>query len=222
MTLILISSSLIILALFILTLLSSFASQKSILRSFSLISNIKSFMKIREDESLSYLRGIKTISYMSVIFLHVLLFSYYFPSRNSKDLYDIQGGFAKNTMVASFSGLSVCYTIGSLLATKAIVKLLKMWEIIIYLLKITKNIFSKKFNIPMLYIYRCISVIPSLFFILFIEKFIIHNWLSQFINAPFFYPSQMEKICSNLWMPLTFLQNYMHSLTEGVSLFLFS
>ena len=73
----------------------------------------------------------------------------------------------------------------------------------------------------MLYIYRCISVIPSLFFILCIEKFIIHNWLSQFINAPFFYPSQMEKICSNLWMPLTFLQNYMHSLTEGVSVFLF-
>lgn len=67
----------------------------------------------------------------------------------------------------------------------------------------------------MLYFYRCISVIPSLFFVLFIEKFIIHNWLSKFIHAPFFYPSQMEKICSNLWMPLTFVQNYLYSLTEG-------
>ena len=162
------------------TLLSSFASQKSILRSFSLIANIKSFIKIREDESLSYLRGIKAFSYISVIFLHVLLFSYYFPSRNSKDLYDIQEGFAKNTMVASFSGLSVCYTIGSLLATKAIVKLLKMWEMFNYLLKLTKIILARNSTSQC-----CIFIDASVSFLHSSSSFVSRNLssITGFLNS---------------------------------------
>lgn len=156
---------LIILTLFTMTILTScLFSQKSILKSFSLVRNLGSFFKVREDESMSYLRGIKTISYLSVIFLHVLLFSYYYPSNNSQKVYEFRNGLAKNTMVSSFSGLSVCYTIGSLLATKAIIKLIKMWVMILKELIFNKFFILEENSIFHLSIFIASSVLFPLYY----------------------------------------------------------
>ena len=186
----------------IVSTIKSYRNQESIYSSFSLIRNIKNlFHDEYNDDTIAYLRGIKTISLYISTFVHLIILSFYVPTKNSQNILAYHQGEYEMVISQGPAGAVFCQLITSFLLTRALWKMLD----------------HKKMNIPMLYIYRYFRIVPILVFVMVVEKFIIQGWLSELIEAPYFFPNQFSSIYKFFWLPLLQVQNYFIDLKESVS-----
>lgn len=190
------------LVLAIISTIKSRRNKTSIWSSFSLAQNIKNlFQDEIKDDSTAYLRGVRTIAFFVTAFMHIILACLYYPSTNSKDVYDYYNGSYKLVVSQAPAGASLCTMITSFLLTRTLWKMIEM----------------KRLNIPLLYIYRYLRIVPLIFFLMVVEKFVMQEWISTFLEAPYFFPNQFSRIFKYYWMPLLQIQNYFVDIRETVS-----
>lgn len=174
----------------------------TIYSSFCIIENVKSiFHDESKDETVAYLRGVKAIGYLVTGFVHMILASLYYPSTNSKNVLEYHKGAFELVSSQGGGGASMCTIITSFLLTRALWKLMEL----------------KRLNLPLLFIYRYFRIMPLLFFVLVIEKFIMIDWISTFVQAPYFFSNQFSTIFKYYWLPLLNIQNYFVEIKEAVS-----
>lgn len=122
--------------LILLVVLGTFSkNQKSLLASFSVIKNLKNLVKSRKDNSASYLSGIKSTSYIILMISHAYVTLYYFPPKDSREIIEHQNSWLKNLAIKSAFGYLMFILVGTLLTTRACIKLINKW-----------GIFYQKFN----------------------------------------------------------------------------
>ncbi|XP_070497971.1 uncharacterized protein [Chironomus tepperi] len=183
----------------IVSTIKSYRNQESIYSSFSLTRNLKNLIyDENNDDTIAYLRGIKTISHYVTAFIHMILASLYIPTRNSQNILAYHQGEYEMVISQGPAGTTFCQMITSFLLTRALWKLLEL----------------KRLNIPMMYIYRYLRIVPLLFFVMVVERFIMQGWVSEFIEAPYFFPNQFTKAYKLYWLPLLQIQNYFVDLKE--------
>jgi peptidoglycan/LPS O-acetylase OafA/YrhL len=132
----------------------------------------------------------------------MMLASLYIPSSNSQNVLEYHQGEYKMVVSQGPAGGTFCLMITSFLLTRALWKMLE----------------HKKLNIPLLYISRYFRIVPLLFFVMVIERFIMQGWVSEFIGAPHFFPNQFSRIFKFYWLPLLQIQNYFADIKETVSI----
>ncbi|XP_070492985.1 uncharacterized protein [Chironomus tepperi] len=183
----------------IVSTIKSYRNPESIYLSFSLTRNLKNLIyDENNDDTIAYLRGIKTISHYVTAFIHMILASLYIPTNNSQNILAYHQGEYEMVISQGPAGTTFCQMITSFLLTRALWKLLEL----------------KRLNIPMMYIYRYLRIVPLLFFVMVVERFIMQGWVSEFVEAPYFFPNQFTKAYKLYWLPLLQIQNYFVDLKE--------
>lgn len=180
----------------------NFRYKRTIYSSFCIIENFKNLLHDEnKDERVAFIRGIKVFGSLIIGFIHMILASVYFPSTNPKDVLDHHVGAFEIIISQAGAGAVMCMIIANFLTTRVLWKLMEL----------------KRLNFPLMFIYRYLRIIPLLFFVLIIEKFIMIDWVSTFVQAPYFFPNQFPKIFKNFWLPLLNIQNYFIDMKNAVS-----
>lgn len=84
----------------------------------------------------------------------------------------------------------------------------KKWQIFFKIRKKTIIFHRKKLNILRIYALRYLKIMPSIAFVLFIEKFLIEKFIAVNYKAPFLIPTQLKYLSRSFWSNFLFLQNY--------------
>jgi hypothetical protein len=100
-------------------------NKKSLISSFCVLKNVKSLVKIRPDDKLSYLRGYKSIFYLVMIALHAPIIGYYTPNKDSQNILRLRDGSMKILALPSFCGMSIFIIIGTMLGTRGVMKMIQ-------------------------------------------------------------------------------------------------
>ncbi|CAG9800765.1 unnamed protein product [Chironomus riparius] len=174
-------------------------SSSKLLSSFSILENLKSLFE-NESSSLHYLKLIRAMLYIGLVFFHSVFIRANYPLANSEKMLDFQkSAFSK--LVSTFPfGITGFFVISSALTTKKILHLLDKKSLNFFVMLIERYL-------------RTIIVIAVLILLtIFINKLHIYQ-------APYYFPDQQSKECREYWWTtLLLIQNYYHPATTEMCL----
>lgn len=116
-----------ILAILIALMIFGSFSENFFLKAFSIKRNLISLFKMPKDDSVGYLRGMKGIFYIVVVYTHIQIIKYYAFFGDSRNILNLRYGFIylKYTAVTAPSGPSVFIMMSTILTTRTSIDLIR-------------------------------------------------------------------------------------------------